>query len=109
VELEVELARIAEIAKTFADAGEELVGVVPSEPRAGVRVYVCSYEHGERREAADLLLAAAERRDDEDDQEEGGKDHDELGRAHQQRVHLPAGESGECADKDAGANGDRHG
>ena len=49
MELEVELARIAEIAKTFADAGEELVGVVPSEPRAGTRVYVCSYERGDRR------------------------------------------------------------
>lgn len=49
MELEVELAGIADIAKRFADAGEELVGVVPSEPRAGVRVYVCSYQHGERR------------------------------------------------------------
>lgn len=49
MELEVELAGIAEVAKTFAEPGEELAGVVPCEPRAGTRVYVCSYEHGDRR------------------------------------------------------------
>ena len=49
MELETELACIADAAKAFADAGEELVGIVPSEPRAGTRVYVCSYECGDRR------------------------------------------------------------
>jgi hypothetical protein len=46
VDLEAELSRIAEAALAFAGEGEELSGIVPTEPRAAVRVYVCSYERG---------------------------------------------------------------
>jgi hypothetical protein len=43
VKLEEELSRIAEAALAFAGEGEELSGIVPTEPREGVHVYVCSY------------------------------------------------------------------
>jgi hypothetical protein len=44
VDLEAELSRIAEAALAFAGEGEEPSGIVPTEPRAAVHVYVCSYD-----------------------------------------------------------------
>ena len=43
-----DLARIAEGAATYAEPGERLVGVLPAEPSAGRRVYICAFdaEHG---------------------------------------------------------------
>ena len=41
-----ELRLIAEAAVTYCQEGEELVGIVPSEPAAGVRLYVCAYRDG---------------------------------------------------------------
>src|SRR5262245_19658261 len=38
-----------EAAAGFADDGETLTGVVPIEPAAGARVYLCSYEREEER------------------------------------------------------------
>jgi hypothetical protein len=38
---EIEAAR--EAATAFARAGEEVAGVVPTEPAEGVRVYLCAY------------------------------------------------------------------
>jgi hypothetical protein len=37
------LERIAEVAASFAASGEELVGVVPAEPAAGERAYLCAF------------------------------------------------------------------
>jgi hypothetical protein len=45
VELTEELRRIAEAAVRFADPGEELAGIVPTEPD-GSRAYLCAYERG---------------------------------------------------------------
>jgi len=45
--LEDELGAIAEAAGAFAEPGEELAGVVPAEPAAGLRVYLCAYRSGE--------------------------------------------------------------
>jgi hypothetical protein len=47
VGLDAELRRIAEGAIDYAADGEELAGIVPAEPRSGVRVYVCAYRSGE--------------------------------------------------------------
>jgi hypothetical protein len=41
--LEAEIAGIRALAVGYAEAGEELVGVVPAEP-AGMRVYLCAYQ-----------------------------------------------------------------
>ena len=38
-----DIARIAGYAAEYARAGEELSGIVVSEPRAGARVYLCAY------------------------------------------------------------------
>jgi hypothetical protein len=43
VELAEELSRVAEAALALAGEGEELSGIVPTEPREGVHVFVCSY------------------------------------------------------------------
>jgi hypothetical protein len=43
-----ELRRIADAAVTRCAEGEELTGIVPAEPRKGVRVYVCAYRDGEQ-------------------------------------------------------------
>jgi hypothetical protein len=43
VELNDELRRIAEVAIRFAEAGEELSGIVPAEPAEGARAYLCAY------------------------------------------------------------------
>ena len=47
--LAADLEEIAEVAAEHADAGEELTGVLPTEPEPGARIYLCSYEGGERR------------------------------------------------------------
>jgi hypothetical protein len=49
VGLAADLETIAAIAAPHADDGEQLTGVLPTEPEPGVRVYLCSYEGGERR------------------------------------------------------------
>ena len=45
--LEEEIGAVREAAARLADGGEELVGVIATEPRGGERVYVCAYEAGE--------------------------------------------------------------
>jgi len=32
---------------TYCDEGEELAGIIPTEPGSGVRVYLCAYRDGE--------------------------------------------------------------
>jgi hypothetical protein len=54
--LDQELRRIAEVAVTYCRDGEELAGIVPAEPAAGVRVYLCAYRDGE--ETSWLVLNA---------------------------------------------------
>ena len=44
-----EIAQAKDAAHRFADADEELVGVVPTEPRRGERVYLCAYARGDER------------------------------------------------------------
>lgn len=44
-----DLRRAAEAAVRYADAGEELSGIIPAEPASGLRVYLCAYTLGERR------------------------------------------------------------
>jgi hypothetical protein len=48
VTLSEELARIAAAAARFAEAGEEVTGVLATEPATGERVYLCSFDgpHG---------------------------------------------------------------
>jgi hypothetical protein len=43
VELERDLRRIAEAAGRYAAEGEEVAGIVPTEPANGIRLYVCAY------------------------------------------------------------------
>jgi hypothetical protein len=43
VDLSDELRRIAEAAVRFAEPGEELSGIVPAEPAAGARAYLCAF------------------------------------------------------------------
>lgn len=38
-----ELRRAAEAAIRYADEGEELTGIIPAEPAAGVRLYLCAF------------------------------------------------------------------
>lgn len=45
MELSEQLARIAEVARGFAGAEEELAAVIPAEPATGVRVYLCAYSN----------------------------------------------------------------
>jgi hypothetical protein len=49
VALTDDLRRTAEAAVRFADTGEELTGIVPAEPAAGLRVYLCAYSLDARR------------------------------------------------------------
>jgi hypothetical protein len=49
VGLAEDLVTIAGTAAQYADAGEQLTGILPTEPEPGVRTYLCSYEGGERR------------------------------------------------------------
>ena len=41
--LEQDLRRIAERAAVYADEGEDIAGIVPTEPASGFRLYVCAY------------------------------------------------------------------
>jgi hypothetical protein len=43
VDLDRDLRRIAEAAGSFAAEGEEVSGIVPTEPVSGIRLYVCAY------------------------------------------------------------------
>ncbi|HET9674045.1 MAG TPA: hypothetical protein VFP31_04480 [Gaiellaceae bacterium] len=43
-----DLEAIAAIAAEHADAGERLTGVLPTEPEPGERIYLCSFDGGER-------------------------------------------------------------
>jgi hypothetical protein len=43
VELERDLRRIAEAAAVHAAEGEDVSGILPAEPLAGIRLYVCAY------------------------------------------------------------------
>jgi hypothetical protein len=49
VALSDDLRRAAEAAVRYADAGEELSGIIPAQPTAGVRVYLCAYTLDHRR------------------------------------------------------------
>jgi len=42
-----DLRRIAEVAVVFAEPGEELTAVIPTEPYAGSRVYLCAFVDGD--------------------------------------------------------------
>ena len=43
MELEKDLRRIAEAAARHAADGEDVAGIVPTEPASGIRLYVCAY------------------------------------------------------------------
>jgi len=47
MELDSDLRRIAEAAGRHAADGEEVSGIVPTEPAGGIRLYVCAYGDGE--------------------------------------------------------------
>ena len=55
VALSEDLSRIAAAAAAYADTGEEVSGVVPAEPAAGDRIYLCAYR-GENGETSWLAL-----------------------------------------------------
>jgi hypothetical protein len=57
--LSEDLDRIAEVARAHAGLGEELAAVIPAEPAAGARVYLCAYR---RREETVWLALDAEGR-----------------------------------------------
>ena len=44
-----DLGQVAAAAQTHAEPGEELTAVIPTEPAAGVRVYLCAFANGESR------------------------------------------------------------
>src|SRR5689334_7431808 len=44
-----DLRRIAEVAVAFAEPGEELTAVIPTEPYVGRRVYLCAFADGEEK------------------------------------------------------------
>jgi hypothetical protein len=45
--LDRDLRRIAEAAGSFAAPGEDVTGIVPTEPASGLRLYVCAYGNEE--------------------------------------------------------------
>jgi hypothetical protein len=47
VAIDRDLRRIAEAAGSFAGPGEEVTGIVPTEPVGGLRLYVCAYGNEE--------------------------------------------------------------
>jgi hypothetical protein len=47
--LSEDLERIAEAARAFAEAGEELAAVIAAEPLGGTRLYLCAYDGGTER------------------------------------------------------------
>jgi hypothetical protein len=44
-----DLDRVAQAALALVEAGEELAGIVPAEPREGERTYLCGFASGEER------------------------------------------------------------
>jgi len=56
VDLDRDLRRIAEAAGTFAAEGEEVAGIVPTEPGNGIRLYVCAF--GAEQETSWLVFDA---------------------------------------------------
>jgi hypothetical protein len=64
MDLTEDLRRIAEAAVRYADAGEEVVGIVPAEPSSGSRFYLCAYRGEEGRDAWLVLDADARAIDD---------------------------------------------
>jgi hypothetical protein len=56
VSLDGDLRRTAEAAVVYAAEGEDLVGIVPTEPASGLRLYVCAY--GGADEASWLVIDA---------------------------------------------------
>lgn len=44
--LSEDLARVAERALVYAELGEDLAAVIPTEPEPGLRVYLCAYGSG---------------------------------------------------------------
>jgi hypothetical protein len=56
VKLDYDLRRIAEAAGALAGEGEEVAGILPTEPAGGIRLYVCAYGNGE--ETSWLVLDA---------------------------------------------------
>jgi hypothetical protein len=56
VKLDYDLRRIAEAAGALAGEGEEVSGILPTEPAGGIRLYVCAYGNGE--ETSWLVLDA---------------------------------------------------
>jgi hypothetical protein len=56
VKLDYDLRRIAEAAGALAGEGEEVSGIVPTEPASGIRLYVCAYGNGQ--ETSWLVLDA---------------------------------------------------
>jgi hypothetical protein len=56
VKLDSDLRRIAERAGVLAGEGEDVSGIVPTEPAIGIRLYVCAYGDGE--ETSWLVLDA---------------------------------------------------
>ena len=56
MKLEYDLRRIAEAAGALAGEGEEVAGILPTEPAGGIRLYVCAYGNGE--ETSWLVLDA---------------------------------------------------
>jgi hypothetical protein len=55
MELTEDLRRIADAAVRYADAGEDLIGIVPAEPSPRARFYLCAYRGREGQEAWLLL------------------------------------------------------
>jgi hypothetical protein len=49
VELAGTIEAVRTAAASFAEAGEEVVGIVPTEPAGGERVYLCAYARGGER------------------------------------------------------------
>lgn len=49
MKLDSDLRRIAERAGALANEGEEVSGIVPTEPASGIRLYVCAYANGEEK------------------------------------------------------------
>ena len=47
MDLDEELRRIAEAAVRLAEPDEEVAGIVPAEPAAGARAYVCAFRRGD--------------------------------------------------------------
>ncbi len=47
MDLADDLRRIAAVAMRHAESGQELTGIVPTEPAGGARGYLCAYERGE--------------------------------------------------------------